>query len=46
MLLEAWGTAQGEFHDMRAAESAKGITVDVDEAWSQHWAAFREKNVK
>lgn len=42
-LLEAWEVAQGEFHDYRTAERAKGNKISAKEEWPAVWEAARLK---
>lgn len=42
-LLEAWATAQADFHDYRAAEREKGNKVDASAEWPDYWENARLK---
>ena len=42
-LLEAWETAQADFHDYRVAEGAKGNKIKAAEAWPDYWEKARLK---
>ncbi len=41
-LLEAWETAQADFHDYRAAEAEKGNKIDADKEWPAFWEKARQ----
>jgi len=45
-LLEAWESAQAEFHDYRSAQREKGNKVDAKAEWPEYWADYRAKHVK
>ncbi len=42
-LMEAWETAQADFHDYRAAERAEGNKIDAKEEWPAYWEKARLK---
>jgi hypothetical protein len=42
--LGLWESAQGEFHDFRAAEREKGNNVDPKEAWPEFWEKYRAEH--
>ena len=41
--MEAWETAQADFHDYRAAERAEGNKIDAKEEWPAYWEKARLK---
>jgi len=41
LVLEAWEAAQGDFHDYRAAEAAKGNKINANDAWPDFWEKAR-----
>lgn len=45
-VLAAWEETQGEFHDWRVAEEAKGNKVDAKDAWPEYWEKARKEKLK
>lgn len=44
-VLAGWETAQADFHDWRAAETAKGTKIDVKEEWPVYWDKYRAEKL-
>ncbi len=44
-LLEAWETAQADFHDYRAAEAEKGNKIDAEKEWPAYWEKARQESL-
>ncbi|HKK31693.1 MAG TPA: TAXI family TRAP transporter solute-binding subunit [Alphaproteobacteria bacterium] len=44
-VLALWDEAQADFQEWRAAEAAKGVDVDPEEAWAEHWQGYRAEHL-